>query len=259
MAKVLRRPPSAKWLSRWMDFLEWINRHSDSRWIFRGLGDDRFLLQPTVGRVTGYALAQERAVIELFKRRLPEFNGETGFEALDYLALAQHHGLPTRLLDWTTNPLVAAFFAVTAQPGPRKVRLVLDSGRPARATISATPDLKTVPARIVAYRTKSAMSLDPAQDPFALTEVGFYWPRSVTNRITNQGGLFSVHPTPELPWAEPLDEAADIFDVPGEMRSFFRRRLFYLGVDEQRIKGGIDGLGARIAWQYGTKTGLGTL
>jgi hypothetical protein len=259
MPKQLRQTPNQKWIARWMDFLAWINRHSDSRWVFRGLGDEQFTLSPTVGRGLHYELAQERALLELFKRRLPEFRGEASFTELDHLALAQHHGLPTRLLDWTTNPLVAAFFAVTANPGPRQVRTVLPSGRSAKALSWATPEPANVAARIVAYRTRSAMSLDPSQDPFGLSGVGFYWPRSVTSRITSQGGLFSVHPTPNVPWSDPLAKTEHLFDIPGEMRGFFRRRLFYLGVDDQRIMGGVDGLGARLAWQYRAKTGLGTL
>ncbi len=259
MAMRLRSAPQRKWITRWKAFLEWTDQHSDSRWVFRGLGDELFSLTPSVGRTSKYELAQELAVLELFKRRLPEFRDEASLSQLDHLALAQHHGLPTRLLDWTTNPLVAAFFAVTSPPGTRQVRLVLDSGRIARKPISATPHPKVVTARIVAFRTKGAMSLEPSVDPFAQSDVGFYWPRAVTNRITNQGGLFSVHAEPNVPWGQPLLDPDHIFDIPGEMRGFFRRRLFYLGVDHQRIMGGVDGLGTRVAWQYEAKIGLGTL
>lgn len=259
MVKSLRAPLQRRWITRWSAFLEWTSSHSDSRWVFRGLGDDQFSLIPTVGRTSRYELAQELAVLELFKRRLPEFRSDGALQELDYLALAQHHGLPTRLLDLTTNPLVAAFFAVTAPPGTRPAKLVLPSGRASPISIDATPHPRMVPARIVAFRTKAAMSLEPSADPFAYSGVGFYWPRSVTNRISNQGGLFSVHSAPNTPWMDPLSDLAHVFDIPGEMRHFFRRRLFYLGVDHQRIMGGVDGLGSRLAWQYEAKIGLGTL
>ncbi len=128
-----RTPPSP--IPRWRAFLEWTDGHSDSRWVFRGLGDDRFKLIPSVGRRPNYEPAQERAVLELFKRRMPEFMPDGDLSELDRLAIAQHHGIPTRLLDWTTNPLVAAYFAVTSSPGQRMVRLVLPSEGPPGGTV----------------------------------------------------------------------------------------------------------------------------
>jgi hypothetical protein len=42
------------------------------------------------------------------------------------------------------------------------------------------------------------------------------------------------------------------------MRRFFQKRLYYLGVHQQMLMGGLDGVGARLSWQYFRSTGLGT-
>jgi hypothetical protein len=56
-----------------------------------------------------------------------------------------------------------------------------------------------------------------------------------------------------------MKNTADVFVIPGEMRGFFRQRLFYLGFDPQRIMGALDGLGSRLAWQYADRIGLGAV
>jgi hypothetical protein len=88
----------------------------NSRWAFRGQRRASWRLQPTMERlanechITPYV---ERLVLREFKRRAhhhlhyPPEEPET----LEWLALAQHHGAPTRLLDWTLSAYVAAFFA----------------------------------------------------------------------------------------------------------------------------------------------------
>ena len=89
--------------------------------------------------------------------------------------------------------------------------------------------------------------------------VGFVLPKSLATRIVNQGGVFSSHPEPNIPWTDPLEDDGHIFDIPADTRSYFRRRLFYLGIDDQRIMSGLDGLGARLAWQYNAGIGLGAV
>ena len=137
------------WIKHWRAFLRWTDSHSDSRWVFRGLSDISFGLRPSVGRTASFDPVQERNLFELFKRRLPEFRSIEGLQDLDILAIAQHHGAPTRLLDWTSNPLIAAYFAVSFQPGPCNGRLMTTTGRVSRTPMKVTPEMNSVPARIV--------------------------------------------------------------------------------------------------------------
>lgn len=259
MAVRIRVRPKRAWIAHWKEFLDWTNVHSDSSWVFRGLGDVEFSLTPTVGRTKGYGLVHERTILELFRKRIPEFGIDTTLNELDLLAIAQHHGVPTRLLDWTSNPLVAAFFAVTAHPGTQKLRKITASGRASPKEINASPVRETVSARIVALRVRAHMLLKPNDDPFAIKNVQAVWPRAVASRITSQSGMFTVHPQPNVPWADPLSDEKNIFDIPGDMRNFFQKRLFYLGVHYHMIMGGLDGVGARLSWQYHAKTGLGAV
>lgn len=249
----------------WRQFLGWVDAHGDARWIFRGLGDKTFTLTPNVGRKPRYTPADEHTLLEIFDRRVAEYRDTRNWSAWDKLAIAQHHGLPTRLLDWSTNPLVAAYFAVTSPPGAVAMRRVADNGRVKRETIYAVPDPRLVDARIVAWSVAERSVIDPnlRKDPFALGDVGFLMPRSLTTRIVSQGGLFSVHPNPAEAWTAPLETKGrrepHLFDVPGEARHYFQRKLFYFGLDRQRIMGEIDGICGRIAWQYTVDIGLGAV
>ena len=241
-------------LQSWQSFLQWVDDHSDSAWAFRGLGDSTYPLLPSVGRISNYSPSKERSVLASFRRRVPQFTTDIGFGEWEYLALAQHHGVPTRLLDWTTNPLVAAYFAASASPDTRQVSYM-------RKTVAATPERALIDCRVVATRVKHAqvIDIDANADPLKLNDLGFVIPRTISNRIGSQSGLFSVHPSPDQPWLDPLARSANVFDIPGGDRDFFLRRLFYMGVDPLYLMGGLDGLGARAAWQANRGIGLGAI
>lgn len=95
----------------------------NGHWIFRGVGDQVHPLVPSIGRPNnrkviangsplGHDREGEKLMIEYFIRAAPPYLKHTPKSKLEWLAVAQHHGMFTRLLDWSESLLVAAFFAV---------------------------------------------------------------------------------------------------------------------------------------------------
>ncbi|MEZ8383099.1 FRG domain-containing protein [Vibrio splendidus] len=109
-------------LSEYIDYVESLKLRSENlgnntELLFRGQRQDYSLL-PKLARLdlNGDIKNVERLMLDEFRRAclpLAEFQPENNW---DLLALAQHHGLPTRLLDWTYSALIALWFAVQKEP-----------------------------------------------------------------------------------------------------------------------------------------------
>ncbi len=93
-----------------------------SSFIFRGQAERKWDLASTLTRSAEGIKASiaETAAIEIFKSRARQYLNEanTPGSTLEWLALMQHHGAPTRLLDWSKSPYVAAYFALEAPGQP---------------------------------------------------------------------------------------------------------------------------------------------
>lgn len=108
------------------DLLKGINDKPHGKWLYRGQTDVDWELKPKIDRdeflkKRGPISREEyeRWLLEQFKRKAFPYLIHAPENDWDWVALAQHHGLPTRMLDWTTNPLVALFFAVYGNDGTR--------------------------------------------------------------------------------------------------------------------------------------------
>src|SRR5258707_5128601 len=115
-----------KTIANWQSRTSIAEEFKTENWIFRGVGDARYELMPKIGRPdisknpsdgsnVGYSPDFEKRCIERFKREARSHMGIEPASHLDWLSIAQHYGLPTRLLDWTESPLMAAYFAL--KPG----------------------------------------------------------------------------------------------------------------------------------------------
>jgi hypothetical protein len=219
---------------RWREYLDFIDRHSTTSWMYRGVADaNHHKLVPKIGRdAARYDLNWEKLAFDNFKLRARQFVVPSAMSDWDWIALAQHHGLPTRLLDWTRNPLIAAYFAVTSDP-------------------------KNTTARIYATIFPEKIDPDRDRDPFKLEYDGFLVPSAITPRIVSQRGIFTVHRSPNSEWnPRESSDPRHHFDIASADRIYFQRKLFDLGVDAAHIMADLDGIAESLAWQLSSRVGL---
>src|SRR5687768_8203437 len=201
-----------------------IETYDERTIIYRGMKSAKFPLIPKIGRIVpprsiGSREANEKEILRLFKERALRFIDFMPTSDWDWLALGQQHGLPTRLLDWTNNPLVACYFAVEEPSEDDSV--------------------------IYAYQNPSYIDVEKYTDPFHYKDVDKFIPWHISPRITNQGGLFTIHPKP---YEQFESDAMEKLIIPNHIRSTLKRTLSKYGVDRFSLFPNLDGLTSHIEW-----------
>jgi hypothetical protein len=207
--------------------------------VFRGQGA-QFALIPSLFR-KGHACRPhgtwreyEQTLLRIFLREARPFLPVVPQSITDQLVLAQHHGLATRLLDWTRSPLIALYFAVE-DLNPRADGVVW----------SYTPN------RIIFIPPETWNGL------YEISEDSLYLPPRFFDRATTQHSRLTIHPLPKgFRRFQGLDRLQSGsfpplqgFRVPGERKFSLMQQLDDCGVNRQLIFPDLDGVAATVKWK----------
>lgn len=220
-----------------------------SPYLFRGVCNTAYGLETSLSRLGRNFRELEPHLLRNFRKYAHRDIVEQD-TLWHWLSLAQHHGLPTRLLDWTVSPLVAAHFAtadletyevdgaIWAVNHLKAHQLVPDRLR--RELRQEGADYFTV--EMLASSVDSLKTLDSLAPP---NFVIFFEPPSIDDRIVNQFPLFSIMPNPEATLHAWLQDHPDMWYkvvIPAELKWEIRDKLDQANITERVLFPGLDGL-----------------
>jgi hypothetical protein len=228
-----------------------------SPYAFRGMSVAAHPLTTSLTRLGGDYPALERHLIRNFRKYAP-WTAVQHDTLWNWLTVGQHHGLPTRLLDWTFSPQVAMHFAtanlerfscdgvvwsVDFVRAHRRLPEVLRRELEAEGS-----DVFT--AEMLHRRAETLEAFEALADEEFLV---FFEPPSLDDRIVNQFALFSVmsSPSAELAsWLEGHPELVRRVVIPAELKWEIRDKLDQANVTERVLLPGLDGLSAWLRRYY---------
>ena len=223
---------------------------------FRGRDDARDDLSTSLARLGGDPATLEAHLLRNFRKY-------AGLEAVpadspwNWLALGQHHGLPTRLLDWTNSPYVALHFATshTYEFDRDGAVWMVDYVRAHELAPDAFRDCLEREGAVL-FTTEMLGSI--AEAPADLERLGddfavFFEPPSFDERIVNQYALFSLLSRSDASmdeWLARHPELVRRIVIPAELKWEVRDKLDQANVTEQVLFPGLDGLTRALTRHY---------
>lgn len=273
---------------------DWKGANSISdNWVFRGQirqrsGDKGWPLLPKSGRSSGFkrglemrggwtdscvsATTLEKTTtqtipnffppydIDVFEKwcaRAIAYNRNFPTNEWERLALAQHYGLATRLLDWSESPLVALFFAI--ETDDMHSGAVYALMRP-HAEINAVHHRFSIIGSATPETYLSGELPDPLTASVVSANIAIYKPRPIDQRMLQQRAIFTYHASPLEPilpynengsqiWSHDFDRfGTDLmeFIIDGDSKRRIRNELCMLGIDKEILFPDLDGLSAQF-------------
>lgn len=236
----LNEPP--EYVESIAEFQEWCLREGPGRWIYRGQSDVTWKAMCKLDRhPQGWGersrTLAEREMLEAFKTRALPYLSNIPASDWHWLALAQHYGLPTRLVDWTENPLVALYFAVNS--------------------------LEDRDGGLIGMAIRGgAITAASRSDPFSSDKIELFEPPHLDTRIVVQRSIFTAEP--EMARDEDgyiLDEdkakhlntfvsGQRVVNVLSRSKKKIQLQLERLGISEEALFPGLESIARNLARRY---------
>lgn len=258
-------------IDSWEEFQKLVNGPECRRWAFRGQEKSEWSLNSTLSRYLidfkvhqdGWAHQEDRIIrifrrkAELFLQHVPKEN-----DIFQWLALMQHHGAPTRLVDFTWSPFVAAFFALEKAKTDCAVWAVNFSILKDRKY-----DFQSEQKPIEAPRPED---LNTYRRLFIGNRVPFITagePFNMNQRQIAQSGTFLIPGILDTPiegilssWLDPEKVIVKFVLKSSNIRDEAMESLYYMNITNATLFPGLDGLARSLAyelefhWAFNPKT-----
>jgi FRG domain len=201
---------------------------------------------------------EEHVLRNFIRYSRPHLDEARPHDDWELLIAAQHHGVPTRLLDWSYSPLVAAFFATRPASGEDRDRAVWRLDWQAVHRKFKLPQLALLIQDLDGLwgqREKFSpwkLFSNRSGDPFAC----MLEPPSLDARIVAQGATFTLCSTTRMSFDAFLEEqglgaSLTKYVIPRDEVARLRDQLDLVGIDERRLFPDLDGVAAAIQRYYG--------
>ena len=237
-------------LNAWEDPL----KRFRSPFVYRGLADVNYPLSSTLNRL-GESHLEKHLLRNFIKYSKVATHGRSTW---NWLALAQHHGLPTRLLDWTYSPLVSLHFAVadfTRYDVDGVIWAVnyVDSIRELPDQLKVVINQEGSHVFTADMLEKVVTNLEELQALKDKDFCVFFEPPSIDERIVNQYALFSMMSDPNVVLSDWIQRVGlDCFQIiiPSELKWEIRDKLDQSNINERVLFPGLDGLAIWLKRHY---------